>query len=134
MRGTTRGIAPIATSVILALLLLPGMGHGKDLFDMVPSLKNGTGIEKLTAQERATLSNQFMRLYMARPSRSDSSSSGGESCSEKVDSACDDGYRRCRSDCPSSVYHWASGNYLYDTDANSKCEDACRSGKRACEP
>ena len=64
-------------------------------------------------------------------------------------------------DCPDDVYDYDSGNYLYNTDAEEKCEeavnsaveeacyegyrkcrnecsdsdceDACRAGKRACE-
>ena len=52
---------------------------------------------------------------------------------EDVDGACYDGYRKCKKDCPSSVYDWETSEYLYKTDANSKCEDACKKGKRACE-
>lgn len=39
--------------------------------------------------------------------------------------------RKCNNNCPSSIY--IGSEYLYNTDANSKCEDSCRAGYRYCE-
>ena len=52
---------------------------------------------------------------------------------EDKDEQCYEFKRACRNDCPSDVYDYDSGDYLYNTDVNSMCEDACRSGERACE-
>ena len=41
--------------------------------------------------------------------------------------------RACNNECPSDVYDYNTGNYLFLTDAEDICEDACRSGERACE-
>lgn len=49
---------------------------------------------------------------------------------------CDDAYRKCRNECSSaSVYDYQNNKYLYSgqSDFNSKCEDACRRGRRYCE-
>lgn len=47
--------------------------------------------------------------------------------------ACYEFRRKCRDDCPSSVFNFSNGSILLLTDANSKCENACSSGHRRCE-
>ena len=49
-----------------------------------------------------------------------------------VSEGCYEFRRKCRNECPSSVFSYRSGNFLFLTDANSKCEDACNSGYRRC--
>lgn len=56
-----------------------------------------------------------------------------EAVEEAVEEACDNAHSACVLECPSEVYDYDSGNYLYSTDVNSKCEDACRAGKWNCE-
>jgi hypothetical protein len=41
--------------------------------------------------------------------------------------------RKCRNECPSSLFSYKSSQYLFNTDANGKCEDSCSSGYRRCE-
>ncbi|MDC0127792.1 hypothetical protein OAI28_05935, partial [Methylophilaceae bacterium] len=87
--------------------------------------KVGESCSEMTTQEK------IIQLRMLQTIRNSRSSDDDEE--EDVDGACYDGYRKCKSDCPSSVYDWETSEYLYNTDANSKCEDACKRGKRACE-
>ena len=114
--------------VVLAVLLSAPTILAVDIFDLIPEYKKDFGIEKLTPRERAKLSQFVLSMSSGRES-----SSGG-SCSPNVEDACESAYSKCKRECPSSVFDWQSGNYLYSTDANSKCEDACRAGRRNCEP
>lgn len=41
--------------------------------------------------------------------------------------------RACRNDCPTALFNYRGGNYLFTTDVNAKCEDACSYGYRKCE-
>ena len=61
-------------------------------------------------------------------------SSGVDVCEDEPPSErCDEFYDDCESDCPSSVYDYDSGKYLYNTNGKRKCEDACEAGKDDCE-
>jgi hypothetical protein len=51
---------------------------------------------------------------------------------DQKDDQCSSFESECESECPSSVYDYSKGEYLYSTDANSKCEDACSSGESSC--
>ena len=46
---------------------------------------------------------------------------------------CDEFKRKCSNDCPSMVMSIRTGKLFLLTDAESKCDDACRSGYRRCE-
>ena len=50
----------------------------------------------------------------------------------KLSEGCYEFRRKCRNECPSSIFSYRSSNFLLLTDANSKCEDACNSGYRRC--
>ena len=54
-------------------------------------------------------------------------------CEDAIEEACDNAYSACVLDCPSEVLDYESGNYLYNTDANSNCEDACQTGRYSCD-
>jgi len=51
----------------------------------------------------------------------------------KLYDGCYEFKRKCRNECPSSIFSYSTGGYLYNTDANGKCEDSCSSGYRRCE-
>ena len=51
---------------------------------------------------------------------------------DNLDDGCDVFKRKCRNDCPSSIFSYKSSIYILLTDANSVCEDACRAGYRRC--
>ena len=48
---------------------------------------------------------------------------------------CDAAYGRCVNSCESesSYFDYDSGDFKLITDVESKCEDACRDGERACD-
>ena len=46
---------------------------------------------------------------------------------------CEDAERKCKLECDSEIYDYDSGEYLYNTDVESSCEDACRAGAKACD-
>lgn len=50
-----------------------------------------------------------------------------------VQADCDDAHWECNSECNESIYDYDSGEYLYNTDFESQCEDACDEGRDACE-
>lgn len=63
----------------------------------------------------------------------DACESGKRNCSyASTSDKCDDFKSRCNNNCPSSIYS-SKGDYLYSTDAEDKCEDACKAGYRDCE-
>ena len=75
-----------------------------------------TGCLKMTAQEAAQqikLLNLHRAGYLGNP--------------------CDRAYNRCVSECPTSIYDYENSRYVSNTDANSKCEDACSTGQSNCE-
>ncbi len=51
---------------------------------------------------------------------------------DNLDDGCDAFKRKCRNDCPSSIFSYKSNIYMLLTDADSICEDACRAGYRRC--
>ena len=65
----------------------------------------------------------------------DSCRRGKRYCEDEsnLSDGCDEFKRKCRNECPSSVFSYRTGNFLMVTDANNKCEDSCTSGYRRCE-
>ena len=51
---------------------------------------------------------------------------------DNLDDGCDEFKRKCRNDCPSSIFSYKGSRYILSTDVNSICEDACRAGYRRC--
>ncbi|MBT73090.1 MAG: hypothetical protein CMQ15_13825 [Gammaproteobacteria bacterium] len=52
---------------------------------------------------------------------------------ESSDENCYEFKRACNNDCPSDFFDYSKGEYRLITDAEDQCEDACRSGERACD-
>ena len=50
-----------------------------------------------------------------------------------LSNGCDEFKRKCRNECPTSLYSYKTNNYIDSSDANSKCEDSCNSGYRRCQ-
>src|SRR3990172_4773631 len=117
----------ITMFLLLLNLCWPAFTHSEDIFDQYPAFNSEMGIGKLNSKERGRL-EEFIKAYSNVASRR----SPMAVCSE-IDDACDDGCRKCRSACTSTVFDNQSGNYIYNTDAGSHCEDACRAGRRSCE-
>ena len=64
----------------------------------------------------------------------DACSRGRNYCEdEEKDEMCYEFKRACRNDCPSSIYDYSSGDFKLLTDVESKCEEACEDGERACD-
>jgi hypothetical protein len=51
---------------------------------------------------------------------------------DNLDESCYQFKRKCSNDCPTSIFSYRSSVYRLLTDAQSICEDACRSGYRRC--
>jgi hypothetical protein len=47
--------------------------------------------------------------------------------------SCDDAYNGCVSECSSTIFNHETGDYVTSSDAQSKCEDSCSSGRSSCE-
>ena len=113
--------------LLLILLLIPNLVMGDLNRGYINFLKLKTG--EISTSDL----NEEELMEVIEISTILNSASDEDEEDEDVDGACYDGYRKCKNDCPSSVYDWETSEYLYNTDANSKCEDACKKGKRACE-
>lgn len=50
-----------------------------------------------------------------------------------LESGCSNFTMACINSCPSTVYSYKDSQYLYNTDANSKCEDACNVALPFCQ-
>lgn len=80
-------------------------------------------------------SGEYLYYTDAEDLCEDACKRGARSCDDEdsIDDGCYEFKRRCKRDCPSEVYDWDSGEYLYNTDAVDLCEDACNSGYRWCD-
>ena len=65
----------------------------------------------------------------------DSCRRGRRYCEDEsnLSDGCDEFKRKCRNQCPTSIFSYRNGKFLFVTDANSKCENSCNSGYRRCE-
>ncbi len=56
-------------------------------------------------------------------------------CTSEVDLdiSCDEFKRKCRNDCPNTIFSFKNGVFQLLTDANNLCEGACQSGYRRCQ-
>lgn len=62
----------------------------------------------------------------------DSCENGYSECEDAQNfEKCDEFRSNCNSYCPSSLYDDNTGDYL-NTDASSRCEDACSAGESSC--
>ena len=112
----------ILTVVILVLVQFSYADIQRGIENYQKFLSGEIKLNQLSAEEI----NELMTVHriMSGSSINDSTN---------VSDACYDGYRKCKSNCSSSIYDYESGQYLWNTDASSKCEDACSRGKRYCE-
>ena len=64
----------------------------------------------------------------------DACGTGGAACDDADrDERCDEFASACEGECDSTVFDYDSGEYRYNTDADSQCEDTCSSGQGACD-
>lgn len=80
-------------------------------------------------------SGEYLYSTDADSNCEDSCKRGLRACEDEYDrsNGCWEFKRKCQSECSDEVYDYDSGEYIYNTDAQGQCEDACHSGYRWCE-